>query len=106
MSETELPSADVATALERLRIEMRHLKDEMREFREADRERAKASRSLIIAVVIGFLTPTVGAVWGYAQLSARVEYLIAALGDVSKKHDEHEMRNRSIEMQPAREAIR
>lgn len=90
-------SAEVAAALERLRVELKHLKDEVRELKEADRERAKASRALLVGFVLSFLGPTLGIVWGYSQLTARVDQLMASVARADQARNDHELRIRVLE---------
>jgi hypothetical protein len=95
--ETEAPPADIAAALERLRIELKYLKDELRELKDADKERAKASRALLVGCVLSFLGPTVGIVWGYSQLTARVDELVASNARADAARNDHELRIRVLE---------
>ena len=95
--ETDSPPAETIAALERLRVEMRFMRDEIRELKDADRERAKASRSLIVACVFSFLAPSIGVVWGYAQLTARVDQLVSASSSGAERFSDHESRLRLLE---------
>lgn len=97
MSSTEAPPAETAAALERMRVEIRYLRDELRELKDADKERAKASRSLMLACVFSFLAPSIGVVWGYAQLTARVDQLVESATLSTSKHQDHEARLRDLE---------
>lgn len=80
-----------------MRVEIRYLRDELRELKDADKERAKASRALLFACVFSFLAPSLGVVWGYAQLAARVDQLVENMGAETTKHADHEARLRDLE---------
>jgi hypothetical protein len=97
VTETEPPHIETAAALERLRVEMRFMRDELRELKDADKERTKASRALLFACVFSFLAPSLGVVWGYAQLTARVDQLVGSASDSSERFADHEDRLRSLE---------
>jgi len=94
---TDMPPADTAAALERLRIEMRFLRDEVRQLKDSDIERAKSSRTLLVGVVFSFLAPSVGIIWGYAQLTARVDSIMQSGAVEAARFGDHEERIRHLE---------
>ncbi len=95
--ETEAPPPDVAASLERLRVEMRFMRDEIASLKEADIERSKSARALVVGCVIAFLGPSLGIVWGYAQLTARVDSLVQSGASASARFGDHEDRLRYLE---------
>lgn len=94
---TEAPPAEVAAALERLRVEMRFMRDEIGELKKADKERASNARALIIGCIFAFLGPSLGIVWGYSQLTARVDALVQSGASASARFGDHESRLRYLE---------
>jgi len=87
----------MAAALERLRVELRFMRDELRELKDADKERAKASRALFVACLLSFSAPSLAVVWGYAQLTARVDQLGGLASDSVAKFRDYDERLRSLE---------
>jgi hypothetical protein len=95
--ETEAPPAEVAAALERLRVEMRYMRDEIGELKKADKERSANARALVIGCVFAFLGPSLGIVWGYSQLTARVDSLVQSGASATSRFGDHESRLRYLE---------
>lgn len=95
--ETEAPPAEVAAALERLRVEMRYMRDEIGELKKADKERSSNARALVIGCVFAFLGPSLGIVWGYSQLTARVDSLVQSGASATSRFGDHESRLRYLE---------
>lgn len=94
---TEAPPADVVAAIERMRVEIRYMRDEIGELKKADKERSANARALVIGCVFAFLGPSLGIVWGYSQLTSRVDALVQSAASASARFGDHESRLRYLE---------
>ena len=94
---TEAPPADVVAAIERMRVEIRYMRDEIGELKKADKERSANARALVIGCIFAFLGPSLGIVWGYSQLTSRVDALVQSGASASARFGDHESRLRYLE---------
>jgi hypothetical protein len=96
-AEIEAPPADIVAAIERLRAEMRYMRDEIADLKKADKERSSNARALVVGCIFAFLGPSFGIVWGYSQLTARVDALVQSGAAASSRFGDHESRLRYLE---------
>jgi len=97
-SDTDIPPPDNDAAIDRLRIEVRLLREDVRELKDQEKERAKASRGLMLTSIFAFLIPTIGAIYGYAQLASNVAYSGNHIDALHQRINEQESRIRSLEI--------